>query len=416
MSTGIIYLIQPAELFGTNRYKIGCSENASLNRITAYKKGTRYIVIMECYKPYVLEKEIKKIFNEKFKLIAGYEYFEGVEEEIKTEFLNIVNEYEKNNKRDNNIEQVNNSNSNNGEQFNEEQIENIRALFKNYKEDYNFGGKKYLIKCFIHDTEFCGDIEIEIHSIHKHNYKGISVETLYIYDIHNEMNTYIKNLIDNKIIEDNTIYDLNDVSFLKKLKKFKIKLNNVVFSEEIKKQIDESIEEALLKNQCKNIEQYINLRKIHALIKCDCIINEWLYCYYLGGRSYAVGALISRSNSGVLISRSNKIEVIIIKFPKVCYEYKYLRKYLPYCIEYTDDSYYIINRDGTYIGLDVQDNPSKEKNWKKCYLPDYGSTAWGSQPIHCHKNLKKITKMYNDITSNKLCMNPNDRTQEIIMQ
>lgn len=39
MSKGIIYFIQPAEIVGTNRYKIGCSKNPDLNRCNkGYKK------------------------------------------------------------------------------------------------------------------------------------------------------------------------------------------------------------------------------------------------------------------------------------------------------------------------------------------------------------------------------------------
>jgi PHP family Zn ribbon phosphoesterase len=101
MNKGIIYLIQPCELLGTSRYKIGCSTNLELERIkNGYKKGTRYIIIMECYDPFFLEKNIKRVFNEKFKLIAGNEYFEGDEKNIKDEFLKIVIEYEKENKVD----------------------------------------------------------------------------------------------------------------------------------------------------------------------------------------------------------------------------------------------------------------------------------------------------------------------------
>lgn len=33
MNKGIIYLIQPSELVGTNRYKIGCSTKTSLDRV-----------------------------------------------------------------------------------------------------------------------------------------------------------------------------------------------------------------------------------------------------------------------------------------------------------------------------------------------------------------------------------------------
>jgi hypothetical protein len=94
-SNGIIYLIQPAELISTNRFKIGCSCQGNLNRcITGYKKGSRYIYIIECKNPFELETQLINHFNKTFKLIAGIEYFEGDEQEIKYNFLNIVNNYE----------------------------------------------------------------------------------------------------------------------------------------------------------------------------------------------------------------------------------------------------------------------------------------------------------------------------------
>ncbi len=96
MSNGIIYLIQPTELIGTKRYKIGCSKNTELERVKkGYKKGTRYIVIMECKEPFVLEKKIKTNFYNHFKLIAGCEYFEGNEEIMKEEFLKLIKEHNK---------------------------------------------------------------------------------------------------------------------------------------------------------------------------------------------------------------------------------------------------------------------------------------------------------------------------------
>ena len=43
---GTIYLIQPAELVGTERYKIGCSAKNDLERCKkGYKKGTRFMDI-----------------------------------------------------------------------------------------------------------------------------------------------------------------------------------------------------------------------------------------------------------------------------------------------------------------------------------------------------------------------------------
>ena len=91
---GTIYLIQPAELVGTNRFKIGCSNTNNLERCKkGYKKGSRFINIMECKEPFKIEKEIKKVFNDKFKLIAGKEYFEGNEEDIKKVFYDTVKSF-----------------------------------------------------------------------------------------------------------------------------------------------------------------------------------------------------------------------------------------------------------------------------------------------------------------------------------
>ena len=77
MVLGIIYLIQPKELTGTKRYKIGCSQKPTLDRCQkGYKNGSRYLMIMECNNPLYVEKCIKDNFNDKFNLIAGNEYFE----------------------------------------------------------------------------------------------------------------------------------------------------------------------------------------------------------------------------------------------------------------------------------------------------------------------------------------------------
>jgi hypothetical protein len=94
---GIIYLVQPSELIGTDHYKIGCSTNTDLEIISNfYKKDTSYLSIMECKNPFELKKKIKCIFNEKFSLIAGNDFFKGDELEILDEFINIVKKHNKN--------------------------------------------------------------------------------------------------------------------------------------------------------------------------------------------------------------------------------------------------------------------------------------------------------------------------------
>ena len=88
---GTIYLVQPCELVGTNRYKIGCSKNTNLERVKkGYKKGTRYICISECINPFILESKIKKAFDNKYKLIAGNEYYEGEENCMYKLFIDII--------------------------------------------------------------------------------------------------------------------------------------------------------------------------------------------------------------------------------------------------------------------------------------------------------------------------------------
>ena len=45
---GLLYLIQPAELVGTQRYKIGYSKNNDITKFRKdYKKGSRFLDIYE---------------------------------------------------------------------------------------------------------------------------------------------------------------------------------------------------------------------------------------------------------------------------------------------------------------------------------------------------------------------------------
>ncbi len=93
---GIIYLIQPIELIKTNRYKIGKSCQEGINRcINGYKKGTRFLCINECINPDMLEKKIRDLFNVKYILIAGREYFEGDENDMIDHFNKIVSKHRK---------------------------------------------------------------------------------------------------------------------------------------------------------------------------------------------------------------------------------------------------------------------------------------------------------------------------------
>jgi hypothetical protein len=96
MIRGIIYLIQPAVLVGTNKYKLGCSRSSTLNRcIKGYLKGSRYISIHECNDPLIVEKILIKKFKVLFKLVAGNEHFEGDESEMIMTIVKTIIKYKK---------------------------------------------------------------------------------------------------------------------------------------------------------------------------------------------------------------------------------------------------------------------------------------------------------------------------------
>jgi len=84
--SGTLYFIQPAELVGTNRYKIGCSATNDMVRCKSYRQGTRYLMILECPQPFSVESVVKSRFESLFQRVAGKEYFEGDELEMRRVF------------------------------------------------------------------------------------------------------------------------------------------------------------------------------------------------------------------------------------------------------------------------------------------------------------------------------------------
>lgn len=87
---GLVYLIQPEELLGTDRYKMGCSTKPNISRLKAYKKNSHLLCAYKCTNPFEIEKRLKAAFAAKFPLVAGNEYFQGDENELILEFLRIV--------------------------------------------------------------------------------------------------------------------------------------------------------------------------------------------------------------------------------------------------------------------------------------------------------------------------------------
>lgn len=93
-SEGIVYLIQPSELVGTERYKLGCSGKSCTQRLSAYKKGTRVLCVNLVKKPFFVEKKLKESFLQEFDVVAGNEYFITTDErKMYLKFHEIVGKY-----------------------------------------------------------------------------------------------------------------------------------------------------------------------------------------------------------------------------------------------------------------------------------------------------------------------------------
>lgn len=88
-SFGIVYLVQPENYLNTNVYKIGMSDKPLIDRIKSYGSQSRVLFLMECNMAYELEQEIIKAFKQKFKIHKGKEYFEGIEFEMTSVFMQL---------------------------------------------------------------------------------------------------------------------------------------------------------------------------------------------------------------------------------------------------------------------------------------------------------------------------------------
>ena len=406
MNQGIVYLVQPCELIGTNRYKLGCSEEPDLNRIKGYKKGTRYISIMECTDPFKLEKELKIHFNKDFKLIAGREFFEGDVNAMRCKFNEIVLKYYKDCQNNNNGGKIvndtisgvnidgNDNNDNNKDSDNEDSdtdddyiSDDLKNIFTNWREDVRFGGKKQLLKIKINNAEY---VMMYIDN------KDLKELTIHVKDSYDEnFESFILNLESNKIIENDCIYDMNDEKFLKKLDKYKKKIS-VKLSD---KQILHS-EKIILCTMMKN-KPLTTFGKIKKYLCHNTILNDNIYC--------------NENNNNLDIDKISNFSVTIKKIGNQYYDSDYLREYIPYLIELNNnDEFYIVNRDYYYIGLNIKINPCRndEIQWKRIYAYDYETSPLLMEDTT--KSFKQYIIKYNKMIQNKICLNDNHKTKVLL--
>jgi hypothetical protein len=87
---GIVYLVQPGEHIGNNRYKIGMS-NVGISRVSHYGSGTRCICIMECQDARYVEAALVERFKQEFvQIVPHREFFDGEENAMLHAFTDVV--------------------------------------------------------------------------------------------------------------------------------------------------------------------------------------------------------------------------------------------------------------------------------------------------------------------------------------
>jgi hypothetical protein len=233
---GIIYLVQPAELVGTLHYKVGCSNDLDLKRIiNGYKKGTRKIIIMEHKTPFEIEKKIISKFKEKFNLIAGNEYFEGDEKDMKKTFFNIITteEEEENaekdeDKKDEEDEDEENEEEEEDEEEDEEDEEknNIYTI-TTYEEWIKYNN---IDKIIITNRKKCeGYIRFKGELWRKlYNKNAFDYYDNYMENLHEFIKKNYSNLVVKMTFPENILISINEK--LEKIYKFKNNITNEIIS------------------------------------------------------------------------------------------------------------------------------------------------------------------------------------------
>lgn len=369
-----IYLLQEREFIKTNEnvFKIGMSTKKNLTRFNQYPNGSKLLFQITCNDCKILERGIISLFKTKFiqKKEYGTEYFEGCYKEMIDLIYNLVKN-----------EIVSTEISINENKLFKIMCNLVQEEFPNYKDDIAFGGKQKLIKIKLVGDEYVAyHIRENIELLQKEfeetinkqsnwsddksieesinialEYNDIIIETRLI-DIH--VSSYrdgcFQDLLDNKIVELNKVYNYKSQEFLKKINKTKININIEFYDEfvnfyniENKKysEFGDEIITLLLTGVFLNNKIYVD----------TCIYNErktkkWKN--FVEDRFYFDFSNVNISFNNVVCGMSHDKGIGLLKIKNKYYDiYSFIRRYLPYIINWDKDfNYYTINRDYKNIG------------------------------------------------------------------
>ena len=437
MATQYIYLLQEREFVNSkqNVYKIGMTCQENHKRFNQYKKGSILLFQIICTDCRLLEKNIIKIFKEKFKQRkedAGSESFEGdfkhmidiiyrcVHLEQPTVDLDLLSEdlsdsssnsVSSDSSSDSLSDRSSDSSSDSPEEMSDKDkydliCMQICKIFPDYKNDKSFtGNKKYIKLSRGNEFDLIYYINPSLKNDLSYHYrkkcKSIFCDHIirqYTMDdrVADELQ-YFRMLIDKNIICRNQIYDIKLVGFTKKINRTKFNLKMETGAE--------------FDHENSSEEEEIDT-KLRHLFHCNMIIKPKLY-----------GTLCKENDNIDIFKQFKKLknfsifridvgirsyEIInLYKINSKFYYYTYLLKYLPYqIISDFYGNYYILNREYEFIGLNTKSIKFEVKN--NIYI--FNDYPWHSQD--------SLSKMYNKYLETckglKVCLNKNKLTDELL--
>jgi hypothetical protein len=361
MCINYIYLLQEREFVNTkeNIYKVGMTTKENHKRFGGYKKGFILLFQMSCENAKNIEKKIIKLFKETFewRKDLGNETFSGnYKSMIDKIYLTIKHEEQDNNEDD--VEH--NEEEEQEEQEEQEEVNRLKLLseeigkvFNDYKNDESFKGNKKYIKISKVDNKY---IVYYINPRLNHNsevydYNNLICEYEININVADELQ-YFNKLISKKKVCLDKIYDINSSSFINKINKEKITITVENYDD---------FKSHLINIKNIELEYFKIIDTIRQLFHCNAIINDSLYCTicvkYDKDNEYNIfrkfKSLKDFDTINIDIGREDYIPTTLYKIHSKYYDYiTFLRKYMPYCIEWDiNKNYYLINRDYEYIGL-----------------------------------------------------------------
>jgi hypothetical protein len=399
-----IYLLQEREFITTKQkvYKLGKTKQENLQRFKQYPKGSKLLLQQVCDDCDILEVELIREFKNKHKhrRDIGNEYFEGdYKEMIKDIHNKITNDVVHNEDTD--------------DEENKSQIEiddEVKVLFPNYCDDESFGGTKKLIKTYIEiDKIIIKYIDCEINDWNYttiHNYM-VKEEEAYRDEFDNTYfkykDNYYDNLIKYKAIENDKIYDLNDSKFVKKLDKYKHSVQ-LHYSDKLEFITDKY----RLHSNCK-----YSLIEFH--MQNNAILNDDIYCSLYENDSchiYFVSKdwFENENNHNTIVDIKMNIKTI----NGFGFDYEYLKRYSPYCINlYNSGEYYMLNRD--YKIITHEDERYADGKYKQLHLHRGNETPCAyNKEIEIKILYNKLLAKLKETTTNKICKNENKHTNIIL--